>query len=544
LSDLPPAWIEAPLSLACHRITDGTHHSPVNLPVGDFKYVTAKNVRPWGLDLSDISFVDAKTHREIYARCPVEKGDVLYIKDGATTGLAIVNPLEEPFSMLSSVALIKPNKDILDSGYLKYWLNSPSTHKSMLGQMTGTAIRRLTLTTIASQTIPLPPLAEQGRIAALVDSLSARTGRARTELARVPILVARYKQRLLALALSGELTAQWREAQGLAHPVEFALSDVARGFSYGSSAKSAPVGEVPVLRMGNIQDGKLDWKNLVFTSDEAEIAKYRLVAGDVLFNRTNSRELVGKTALYRGEQPAIYAGYLIRIQCTDRLLPEFLTYCLNGPAGRAYCWEVKTDGVSQSNINAKKIAAFRFLVPTRDEQAEIVRRIDSAFSWLDRVAADHAGAAKLLPKLDGAILAKAFRGELVPQDPADAPASVLPERTAGPSDAAKRARGRPAKHVGRTDQLGPQVPPSEVPTTPLSATPLAPKDSSMSKSRHDPDVLGKPYLAKILRKHRGVATVEALFKVADLPVADFYKQLAWETENNHIRETPDNFEAA
>jgi hypothetical protein len=105
-----------------------------------------------------------------------------------------------------------------------------------------------------------------------------------------------------------------------------------------------------VLRMGNIQGGQLDWTDLLYTSDPVEIRKYRLQPGDVLFNRTNSPELVGKTALFKTDRPAIFAGYLIRVRCSDRLVPAYLVYCLNSPAGRDYCWRVKTDGVSQSNI--------------------------------------------------------------------------------------------------------------------------------------------------------------------------------------------------
>jgi type I restriction enzyme S subunit len=78
----------------------------------------------------------------------------------------------------------------------------------------------------------------------------------------------------------------------------------------------------------------------------------------------------------------------------------------------------------------------------------------------------------------------------------------------------------------------------------VDAVPAAPKDSSMTKSRHDPDVMGQPYLARILRKLSGPGNVEALFKAADLPVADFYKQLAWEIENKHIRDGQDKLEAA
>ena len=102
-----------------------------------------------------------------------------------------------------------------------------------------------------------------------------------------------------------------------------------------------------------------------------------------------------------------------------------MNYCLNSPIGRTYCWSVKSDGVSQSNINAKKLAAFSFLLPTREEQVEIVRRIKKALDWLSFVGLEQSQAAHLLDHLDEANLAKAFRGELVPQDPNDEPASVL-----------------------------------------------------------------------------------------------------------------------
>jgi type I restriction enzyme S subunit len=102
------------------------------------------------------------------------------------------------------------------------------------------------------------------------------------------------------------------------------------GVEYGTSAKSSESGKVPVLRMGNIQIAKFDYTDLVFTSDEEEIAKYSLRDGDVLFNRTNSPELVGKTAIYRGEQPAIFAGYLIRVNQIESVVDaQYLNLFLN-----------------------------------------------------------------------------------------------------------------------------------------------------------------------------------------------------------------------
>jgi type I restriction enzyme S subunit len=199
--------------------------------------------------------------------------------------------------------------------------------------------------------------------------------------------------------------------------------------------------------MGNLQGGKLDWTDLVYSSDKTEIEKYLLEAGDVLFNRTNSPELVGKTSIYRGERQSIFAGYLIRIKGSERLNSEYLNILLNSPHARDYCWQVKTDGVSQSNINAKKIQAYEFELPTIQEQTEIVRRVESLFALADTVEKQYLAAKQRLDRLSQSLLAKAFRGELVPQDPNDEPAAELlkriqAERQAQP--AAKQKRSKPA----------------------------------------------------------------------------------------------------
>ena len=118
--EVPEGWCWCKVTDVLTKITDGTHHSPTNLPTGDFMYVTAKNIKPQGLDLSNITYVDKATHDEIYSRCNPEYGDILYVKDGATTGIACLNTIKEPFSLLSSVALLKPSKLILSNYLLRY----------------------------------------------------------------------------------------------------------------------------------------------------------------------------------------------------------------------------------------------------------------------------------------------------------------------------------------------------------------------------------------------------------------------------------------
>lgn len=191
------------------------------------------------------------------------------------------------------------------------------------------------------------------------------------------------------------------------------LKEACNGLKYGTASKSQKEGEVAVIRMGNLQDGEIDWSNLVYSNNAEDNEKYCLHSGDVLFNRTNSPELVGKTAIYRGEQPAIYAGYLIKLDYKDFIDGEYLNCIMNSPEEKQYCNQVKSDGVNQSNVSAAKIGEFNIPVPTIGEQHEIVR-IFNAYIDNSRAIEDAARTAlDQLEKTRKAILSKAFHGELI-----------------------------------------------------------------------------------------------------------------------------------
>ena len=386
-------------------------------------------------------------------RLEVKVGDLLMTCAGPRVrcGVACLVRETPPKRFISGkMYRFRANEALIDSRLLEAFLRTPSTKAQIDAMKTGISESGMNITheKFSQLIVPIAPLSEQKRIADKLDTVLTRVEAVNTRLARVAPLLKRFRQSVLAAATSGRLTEDWRGANGLSRPWPLVLlGEVARDFSYGSAAKSSPAGHVPVLRMGNIQDGALDWSDLVFTSDPAEIAKYRLQDGDVLFNRTNSPELVGKTAVFRGEREAIYAGYLIRVRCSSDLLPDYLNYCLGSPAGKHYCWQVKSDGVSQSNINAKKLAAFSFGLPSLDEQTEIVRRVETLFAFADRLEARLAQAQTAATRLTPALLAKAFRGELVPQDPNDEPAAELLRRLQAERASAPKAstgRGRKA----------------------------------------------------------------------------------------------------
>ena len=206
------------------------------------------------------------------------------------------------------------------------------------------------------------------------------------------------------------------------------VGDIIYPPKYGTSNKSSLQGEVAVLRMGNIQDGEIVFDKLVFSNNKADNDKYNLIAGDLLFNRTNSAELVGKTGIYRGQQKAIYAGYLILLRPIGTI-SDYLNYVLGSSYARSYCKEVKTIGVQQCNINAEKISTFVISLPPLAEQKRIVAKIEELLPKVEEYGKAQDALnnlnAELPDRLKKSILQEAIEGRLVPQDPNDEPASVL-----------------------------------------------------------------------------------------------------------------------
>ena len=170
-------------------------------------YVTAKNIKRAGLDLSNITYVDKDVHREIYARCNPEKGDILYIKDGATCGISTINNLNVEFSLLSSVALIKPNKNILNT-YLNLFLQSEFCYRNVRDSMKGVGITRIILKQMELWDIPLPPFAEQKRIVAAAEQLLQITDVIEDEQTMLGQTIKKTKERVLDLAIHGKLVPQ------------------------------------------------------------------------------------------------------------------------------------------------------------------------------------------------------------------------------------------------------------------------------------------------------------------------------------------------
>ena len=333
--------------------------------------------------------------------------------------------------------------------------------------------------------IPIAPLPEQCRIVAKLDELFSELDASVAALERAQAKLKRYRASVLKAAVEGKLTEEWRrknppdetgaellqrilverrqlwEQEQLAkfkakgqrppknwqqkykEPVETNTSElpelpegwcwatvdqVSTTVKYGSSAKtSLDLEGVPVLRMGNIQEGTLNLERLKHLPlDHSEFPKLLLANGDLLFNRTNSAELVGKTAVYRGRpDPCSFASYLISVRMIRSCLSGVVANALNSSWGRAWIASVVSQQVGQANVNGTKLRAFTFPLPPETEQGEIISRsVDAVHSVTgsSHVIADLLQQAIALRQ---SILKRAFEGELVPQDPRDEPASLL-----------------------------------------------------------------------------------------------------------------------
>jgi len=370
-------WIETELGQVCSKIVDGTHHTPEYTETG-IPFISVKDIYNEKVSFRNCRHVSYETHRELIKRCCPEPNDLLITKSGTIGRMAIV-PNKPEFSLFVSVALLKNYKSTIYSKFLLYSLENYLNSINISQDIKGGLLKNFHLEDIRITKINLAPLPEQRAIISKIELLFSEldNGIANLKLAQEQLKV--YRQAVLKKAFEGELTRKWRKQQtGLpdagdlleqicrerekaakasgkkVKPVKLLteeelanlnrlpsewhwvkIGDITLGVEYGTSAKSKESGDVVVLRMGNIQNGQFDWNDLVYTSDKAEIEKYLLRKDDVLFNRTNSPELVGKTAIYNGEKTAIFAGYLIRInQLPILVVADYLNYFLNCPIAK------------------------------------------------------------------------------------------------------------------------------------------------------------------------------------------------------------------
>lgn len=427
----------ATLSDYCSSINDGDHQAPPKATAG-VPFITISAMNNGHLDLAKATrFVPHEYHAGLSSARQAKRNDVLYSVTGSF-GIPALVEHDEPFVFQRHIALLRPELSVCDARWLAYMLATPSMFDQSKEIATGTAQLTVPLTGLRNLTLPAMSLAEQRRIVAKLDALTARLDRARAELDRVPVLAANLRKETL------------RNAFGQGAP-DVPVKDLISDIRYGTAKKcDYGGGAVPVLRIPNVQGGRIDLTDMKSADfDAKELAKLKLVQGDILVIRSNgSLDLVGRSAIVDdGAAGMLFAGYLIRMRVDpSKCLPEYLHHFLQSPAARETLTMGAKSTTGVNNVNAQQLQALAVPLPDLSTQASLVQTIEQAFTRADRLEAEATRARTLLDRLEAAILARAFRGELVPQDPNDEPASVLLARIRQSRAAAPQVkRGRRAK---------------------------------------------------------------------------------------------------
>jgi type I restriction enzyme S subunit len=313
--------------------------------------------------------------------------------------------------------------------------------------------------------IPLPPITEQHFIVDCVEKLLEHVTKAKESLDKIPLIMKRFRQAALKKAFSGELTAEWRAQQQNLEPAAELLKRIheEQEGCFQTKAEKQKQSKKPIkpenepidtyelpelpeewvwtnvgqmtdsmkngiykpiefykedgiacLRMYNIDVGKIVWKNIKrMNLTKEEVDEYLLVPGDLLVNRVNSRELVGKAAVIPLEiEKCVFESKNIRVRVIDKIVnPRYLCYRFTS-AGSEYFNRNAQQVVGMASISQPQIARFSVPLPPLPEQQEIVRRIESLFKFADETEKNAAEARKRVEIMTQSILARAFRGDL------------------------------------------------------------------------------------------------------------------------------------
>jgi type I restriction enzyme S subunit len=454
MSTLPKGWVSTKV-----KNLAGTSGLFVD---GD--WVESKDQDPNGdirlLQLADIGdgvFLDKSDrwiNEEAFTRLrctELETGDVLIARMPDPLGRACLMPsLQQRCVTVVDVAALRVDPQLADTRWVMHTINAPQLRAEISAQASGTTRKRISRGNLGGLQIPLPPESEQKRIADKLDTVLTRVDAVNTRLAGVTPILKRFRQSVLSAATSGRLTEDWCEECEAESRRTFALSDLVvsidQGWSPKCEADAAPPDRWAVIKTTAIQ--ALHFRpeeNKVLPKDLDPRPKLALADGDVLITRAGPRSRAGIACIVKGDHPMLMLcdkAYRVRVD-RSKVLPEMLNLLLNSPEILEVIDGMKT-GISESGVNLTQ-AKFRELalsVPCIAEQVEIVRRVETLFAFADSLEARLKAAQTATERMTPALLAKAFRGELVPQDPNDEPASKLLRRLQQEAPSSRTKNGR------------------------------------------------------------------------------------------------------
>lgn len=461
--ELPQGWTSA-------NIADVTQHvanvRPEISPEKDFGYVDISSIDNSSFSIKEVKQFKGK-NAPSRARRPIRPNDVIFSNVRTyLRNVALVGPDCAAQLCSTGFTVLRPNA-LIEARYLFRYVLTNDFIDRVTPQQTGTHYPATSDRVVMAEQIALPPLAEQRRIVAKMEKLLGQVNACQHRLAKIPVLLKRFRQSVLAAACSGRLTADWREenpeiktANELlrSFPIESEKTNRRAGRLWGAGevpelteeeldslpptwtwAKVQDLGHdphdavqvgpmsmksrdfanagVPVLNVGCIQWNGFDESKLDYMPKEKAQAfsRYRICTDDILFTRSGT---VGRCALATHRQDGwLMTFHLLRVRPNPRkCLPKYLLSVFRGSPNVLRQATAAAIGSTRAGFNTRLLAELGVPLPPFREQEEIVRRVEKLFTLADQLEARFAEGQKRVDSITQAILAKAFRGELVPTE--------------------------------------------------------------------------------------------------------------------------------
>jgi type I restriction enzyme S subunit len=491
MSDLPKGWVQCLLGDVV-KIQNGYAFPSKDFQKEGIPLIKQSNLAGDKVSLENCVYLDQKylTLKPDYI---LKRNDVLIGMSGSIGKLCIYDSDEPALQNQRTGKIVLLAKEQISWRFI--WEYLKTIEIQLLEKGKGLGVINVSASDIESLTLKLPPLNEQNRIVEKLEKLLGKVETVQARLDKIPAILKRFRQAVLAAACSGKLTTDWREnnsdnAKNLMLQISEYFNrsiDFSRdieGLSLSDSLEPIPenwalvrFGEViqelrngvpirpeiqppgtPILRISAARSGSVDLSDVRYLpNSEKYLPNFKLQDCDLLFTRYNgSLDLLGVCGMVRGlgDETLLYPDKLMRVRFGHNfILPEYAEIFFQSPDARERMIEKSKSSAGQNGISGTDVKLQFFAIPPHEEQKEIVRRVEDLFKFADQIEARYKKARSFTDKLTQSILAKAFRGELVPQDPTDEPASVLLERIRQEKSAAPTSTQKPKRKAANQSNL-------------------------------------------------------------------------------------------
>ncbi|ENS1775426.1 restriction endonuclease subunit S [Vibrio parahaemolyticus] len=423
LGEIPSFWRCTRLKRYC-KVTDGSHHSP-KIEADGYPFISVTDVGLNSINFSDAKRISQKDYRRLVKEgCKPSIGDVLLTKDGTIGRACIVKEDMPDFVILSSLGLLTPKEDIVNS-YLYYYLVSGINVDQMNSMIHGSALRRMTISKIDDLILVLPSRDEQTKIANFLDHETAKIDTLLEKQQQLIKLLKEKRQAVISHAVTkglnpevlmkdsgvewlGEVPEHWQVCR-LKH-IATIQSGIAKG---GKDLTGKTLISVPMLRVANVQDGYLKLEDVHSIQIEPHmLERYSLKNGDVLMNEGGDNDKLGRGAIWREQiQNCIHQNHVFVIR-TQGIEPEWLDTLTRASYAKFYFFSVAKQSTNLASISATNIKETPILVPSDEEREEILLFLQHQLARFDDLEGKCERQISLLKERRTALISAAVTGKI------------------------------------------------------------------------------------------------------------------------------------